>query len=323
MTNLLLNSSVARHHARKWEVYLSKSKRPFERWQPHDQSTWAFQVYKKYNRELYRLIEAHRASSFYTYRQLKQNGATLTDPIGQAFAGCPTGIDNFEDVKDWSNGFNSFDNWVNLSNVTTISSNLETYLASVVGIAILSDPSVLISAPSRAIDGAYVLKQGTGPRTNTTEHVIACTKGDWSSRLAAIERLFGPIPETMREKHGDLEEIRNVRNRFGHAFGRDIDASREHGQIEIAPMEKVTRTTVARLGTAAWRFAQETDRFLLHNHIGDFEAVNYYAKLYPTLLSTVPPGQRAVDFKKAIGRFGGGLRGKIYCKGLVAYWEAL
>lgn len=302
---------------------MAKSNRTFDRWQAHDQSTWAFQVYRKYNRELYRIIEAHRASNFYTYRQLKQSGTKLSDHISNAFAGCPTKIDNFVTVKDWSDGFNAFDNWVNLSNVTTIASNLETYLASIVSLAILSDPSVLIGAPSKSIDGAYVLKHGTGPRTNIDEHVVACTKGDWSSRLAAMERLFGRVPHSMREKHRDLEAIRNIRNRFGHAFGRDIDASRQHGQIEIAAMEKVTRNAVARLGTSAWRFAHSTDNFLLGRHIGDFEAVSYYAQLYPSQLSSVPPGQRAMNFKKAIGQFGAGLRGKVYCKGLVDYWEAL
>jgi hypothetical protein len=300
-----------------------RSVRTFDRWIPHEKSTWTFQVYRKYNRELYRLIEAHRTSSFFTYRQLKVAGAKLSDPIAAAFTGCRTNIENFDSVQDWSDGFNAFDNWVNLSHVTTIASNLETYLASIVSLAIVSDPSVLIGAPSKSIDGAYVLKRGAAPHTNIDEHVIACTKGDWSSRLAAIERLFGTLPNAMRDKHGDLETIRNIRNRFGHAFGRDIEASRAHGQIEIAPMEKVTRKTVARLGKSAWRFTQATDLFLLKNHIGDFEAVNYYANLFPTQRSTVPPSQRAANFKKEIGKFGAGLRGKEYCKGLVDYWEAL
>ncbi|MCM2435839.1 hypothetical protein [Agrobacterium rosae] len=302
---------------------MTKSIRTFQRWQPHDNSTWAFQVYRKYNRELYRLIEAHRASSFYSYRQLKSGGAKLSDPIGGVFDECPTSIENFDTVQSWSDGYNSFDNWVNLSNVTTIASNLETYLASIVALAIMSDPSVLIGAPSKSIDGAYVIKHGAGPPTNLGEHVTACTKGDWSSRLAAVERLFGPVPKSMRDKHADLEAIRNIRNRFGHAFGRDIEAARAHGQIEIAPMEKVTRKTVARLGASAWRFAQATDNFLLKSHIGDFEAVSYYAKIFPTQLSVVPLGQRAAHFKKEIGKFGAGLRGKLYCRELTAYWEAL
>ena len=302
---------------------MSKSNKTFNRWHPHDQSTWAFQVYRKYNRELYRIVEAHRASTFFTYRQLKRTGAELANPAADVFLGCPTNIANFDTVKDWSDGFNQFDNWVNLSNITTIASNLETYLASVVSVAIFSDPGVLIGAPTKSIDGAYVLKHGAGPKPNISEHVVACTKGDWSSRLGAMERLFGRLPELLREKHADLEDIRNIRNRFGHAFGRDIDASRQHGQIEIAPMEKVTRRTVERLGKSAWRFAQATDTFLLHKHIGDFDAVNYYAKFYPTQRSDVPLGQRAVNFKKEIGRFGGGVRGKTYCKGLVEYWESL
>jgi hypothetical protein len=119
-----------------------------------------------------------------------------------------------------------------------------------------------------------------------------------------------------------MEEIREIRNRFGHAFGRDIESSHSHGQIEVAPMEKVTRKTVNRLGSAAWNFVRTLDRVLLANHVGDFEAIHYYATTIAKTRADVSPGQRAVDFKKSIGRFGA-LRGKVYCRGLVAYWDAL
>lgn len=302
---------------------MAKTVRAFDRWKPHDETTWAFQVYRKYNRELYQIIEAHRASKFYTYSQLKKNKQSLSSPVTQVFAGSPTGIKNFSDLKDWSNGFNKFDEWVNLSNITTISSNIETYLVSVIKIAIISNPSVLIGAPWRSIDGAYVIKHGNGLQTNISEHVISCTKGDWSSRLAAIERLFGKLPAPIRSYHADLEKIRNLRNRFGHAFGRDIEESRKHGQLEIAPMDKVSEKAVAKLGTSAWRFVQAMDDLLIKNHIGEFEAINYYANLYPTQNKDVAPSQRAINFKKSIGQFGSGLRSKNYCKELVNYWEAL
>ena len=302
---------------------MSRSSREFNRWKPHDRSTWAFQVYRKYNRELYQIIEAHRIASFFTYQQLGKAGAKWENKPETSFSGYKPNLDNFDTIKDWSSGFNSFDNWVNLSNITTIASNVETYLASVVALSIASDPSVLIGAPSHSLDGAYVLKHRAVRPVGAMDHVIACTKGDWSSRLAAFERLFGPAPTDMRVHHSALEEIRNIRNRFSNAFGREIEASREHGQREVILIDKVGRSSVTRLGRAAWKFVQATDNFLLHSHIGDFEAVNYYAKMFPTQLHHVPPGQRAANLKKAIGTFGAGLRGKRYCNGLVNYWESL
>jgi hypothetical protein len=65
------------------------------------------------------------------------------------------------------------------------------------------------------------------------------------------------------------------------------------------------------------------DRQLITTHIGEFEAVRFYHYLYPKLHTHVPPGQRAMDLKKEIGKFGVSPRGKIYCKGLVDYYEAL
>jgi hypothetical protein len=120
-----------------------------------------------------------------------------------------------------------------------------------------------------------------------------------------------------------LEELRAIRNRFGHAFGRDIDASRRHGHIEIAAMEKVSRKRTVRLSRAVWWFARSMDRFLLQNHIGDFEAVFHYHNLYPSLRTDLHLSERAIKFKKSIGQFGAGLRGKAYCKELVSYWESL
>lgn len=260
---------------------------------------------------------------FFTFRQLKATNVQWTDPAATVFAGAPAHLGDFGDMKDWAEALNELDVWVNLSAVTTVASNLETYVASVVSLAIDSDRSVLIGAPARSIDGAYVLKHRTARAPHLGGHVESCTKGDWSSRLAAFERLFGPAPADMRSRHSALEEMRGIRNRFGHAFGRDIEASRQHGHISIAPMEKVSRETVVRLRDAAWQFAKSMDSFLLKEHIGDFEALNFYSTMFPSQLAHVASEQRAVNFKKAIGQFGAGLRGKAYCKGLVRYWEAL
>lgn len=301
---------------------MTKSTRTFDRWRPHDPSTWAFQVYRKYNRELYRLLGAHRCSMAYTYKALGAAGAKASDSPAVHFSPRVFDLDNFKTLADWSEAFNVFDNWVNLSTITTLASNIETYVAAVVSLAIDSDPGVLLGA-SKKIDGASVLKYRTVKPAHIASHVEACTKGDWSSRIAALERLFGPLPGGIRSCHSAMEEIRTIRNRFGHAFGRDIETSHSHGQIEVAPMEKVSRNSVNRLGATAWKFVQELDRFLLGNHIGDFEAVHYYATTIAKRPKVVSPGQRAVDFKKSIGRFGAGLRGKVYCRGLVDYWDQM
>jgi hypothetical protein len=268
------------------------------------------------------MLNAHAGSQFLAYRHLKNTGAQFTDDASAHFAECNQNMDGFHTVKDWSNWYHQLDNWLNLSAVTTLSSNLETYVASVVGLALDSDPGVLLGMP-KAVDGAHLRKYAVKRSPQADIQIESCTKGDWSSRLSSLDRIFGNLPSNIRQFHSGLEEIRGIRNRFGHAVGRDIDASRIHGNIEVAPMESVSRARVNRLGAATWGFARELDRHLLSRHIGDFEAVNYYAELFPSQLTHVPLGQRAVNLKKSIGKFGAGLRGKLYCNGLVTYWESL
>lgn len=52
----------------------------------------------------------------------------------------------YSDLKDWSNSFNQYDNWVNLNSILVFSSNLETYMASAITLALESDPGTLFGA---------------------------------------------------------------------------------------------------------------------------------------------------------------------------------
>jgi hypothetical protein len=302
---------------------MPRSTTQFSRWQAHDPTSWAFQVFRSYNAELYRIVASHRVVSSFAYSQLKAVGASRDSKCESVFKPDIVDFDrNFPKIENWSIFYNDFDNWANLSTVLTLASNIETYLSLAVSLAIDSDPGLLLGA-SRSIDGAQVLKYRKQRPAHISSHVTACVKGEWSERLSAFAKLFGECPDQIRRYHSDLEEMRSIRNRFGHAFGRDIERSRQHGVLEIDPMERVKRKRAERLGRTAWSFAREVDRFLLERHIGDFEALYFYHNLFPTLPQNVHASERAVIFKKKIGRFGAGLRGKAYCKELVEYWETL
>ena len=299
-----------------------RSTKDYDRWIAHEASTWSLQVFLQYDSELMGLWGTHISSSSYTYQQLGASSASWSDKLGKHFR---AGVDYdsfFPNLKEWSDAYNGFSNWVNLSVVLTLSSNLETYIASVIRLALESDPALLVGVP-RAIDGAYVQKHGQKWIVDIREHLDACTKGDWSARLGAIQRVFGSIPNELRGVHSDLEELRAVRNRFGHAFGRDIDEARRTGTLDVLPMEKMTRKRVERLRRSVTIGAKSLDKFLLERHIGEFEAVQFYANLYPSLHKHVSTSQRAAYLKKAIGTHGATPRGKCHCNGLVEYWETL
>ena len=237
---------------------MPKSSRSFDRWIAHDASTWVFQVFRQYDDELYRLLGCHAAAKSYVYRNLKENDADWTDRFDAHFKSTDLGFDYYHDLN-WSDSYKEFENWVNLSAIMSMSSNLETYVASVVALAIDSDPGVVLGA-SRSVDGVSVLKHRKNKPLHLEVHIESCTKGTWSERLGAFERLFGPCPDGMRYGTPKWKKFPNC-NRFGHAFGRDIDASRQHGQITKAPMDGVKTKTVLRLSRASEFVAWQTPRF--------------------------------------------------------------
>lgn len=301
---------------------MSKSTTTFDRWKPLERATWSFQVFSKYNDELMKLWGSHLSSRAFTYSQLKKVGAEWTDSPSLHFDVSIHPASFCHDMKSWSDAYNTFENWVNLSVVLTIASNLETYIASVVRLALESDPGLLLGTP-HAIDGAYVMKHRKLGALDLRTYIEGCTKGSWSSRLATLQRVFGACPTVLQNMCSDLEKLRIVRNDFAHAFGRNIDEARRTGTLAILPMEKMTRKKTERLRMLVLQGARSLDKVLLSSHIGEFEAVSFYQQLHSTLNQQVNQGQRAANFKKAIGHHGAGLRGKVYCNGLVKYWEAL
>jgi len=301
---------------------MARSNTSFNHWVPLERFTWSYQVFAEYDRELMRLWGSHLSSRAYTYSQLGVTGASCTDKPSTHFTADVLRDSHCSDMRDWSDAFNVFDNWVNLSVVLTLASNLETYLASVVRLALQSDPGQLLGAP-HAIDGGRTLKHRTIGAVDILSHVESCTKGNWSTRLDALQRLFGTPASHLRAVHSELEQLRTVRNRFGHAFGRNINEARRTGTLQVLPMEKLPRKTAERLRGSVLQAMRDFDRDLLTCHIGEFEAVLFYEQLHSNLDTTAHFGQRAQYLKKSIGHHGAQLRGKVYCKELVQYWDAL
>ncbi len=299
---------------------MSKSTQLFERWSAYDETTWSYQIFSQYDDQLGAIGTAHINAMKYTYAKLGSEGAKWEDNVADALQTGDKFLDTLRDLQHWSESYNLFDNSANLARVLTSASNLETYLASIVNLTINSNPGLLFGSP-RGIDGAVLLKRQTVP-IDTEPHVTACIKGDWSARLAALQRLFGSLPSAVMQHHANLEELRNVRNRFGRAFGRDIDAARDHGACAFHPMEKLTRERAYKLGHVCQIVARELDRYLHLNYVGDCEAIRFFARHHVDTPNR-PLGARAKALKTAIGRVGAQPRGKLYCRGLVEYWDAL
>jgi hypothetical protein len=253
---------------------------------------------------------------------LKDAGAAWTDsPDAHLNFHFPKKVELYSDLRKWSDFYNQFDNWTRLSVLIALSANLETYMASVISLALESDPGLLLGLSQR-VDGVAILKHGAST-LEVTSQVTDCTKGDWQSRGSAFGTIFGSVPPSLTLHLSELERIRNLRNKVSHAFGRDIDKARKHGVKDIIPMETLRFETANKYRSLIWSVAKSIDVQLLQHHIGEFQAIRFYHELYPRLRKDIHPHDRAVLFKKEVGRFKAQSVGKLFSYGLVDYYESL
>ena len=294
----------------------------FDRWCPHEESTWVFQVFKAYDEELEKNMFSFYSANKYVYTTLGKAGAKWEDLPTDHFNISIKKSILFKSLKGWSESFNSFSNWNNLNTIMAICSNFETYLESVITLSIESDPGILFGAP-KSIDGVKYLKYGNSVKFDIKQIVTNCVKGDWSSRWANIEKLFPNIPDTIKNNISDLERIRKLRNNIAHAFGRDIEASRQHLFKQKLGTDTISERKVQQYKYMLWGIAKEIDLYLLNNHIGEYQFLCLYHSIYPQLDHKVHSSERAVKFKKIIGNDQICPTGKELCKQMVIYYENL
>lgn len=298
------------------------SKVPFNRWTAREKSSWPLQVFQRYNKELAGLYYANIAGSRYTYSALKAAGAKWEDSVISHFKFDEEGHAKlFASLKSWSASYNDFQNWTNLNSLIAMSSNLETYVASVIALAIESDPGVLIGA-TRTVDGIKRLKQGNAV-LDVEPQITACVKGDWNARAASYKRIFGMLPQGLERKLDRLNEVRLLRNKVGHAFGRDIEEARRHGVKNVLPMERLSDERTLAFQKLIFGVAKSVDRHLLVAHVGEYQALRYYHEIYPGLDLSAHPSIRAQVLKKKLGGVKQSSTGKVLCRQLVAYYESL
>lgn len=298
---------------------MAKSKAVFDRWTNFEQSSWSFQVFSKYDDQLGMMLTANSGAAGYCYSSMGKAGGQWTDNAATVLGTGDRFLSAFSDLKHWSKTYNEFQNWVRLNTVLACAANLESYIAGVVDTALQSDPGTLFGAP-KALDGAKILKADLSG-VDKKPHVIACTKGTWSSRFSAIEKIFSTLPVSANLAISKLESIRRIRNNVGHAFGRDIDDAQYHGLRELHPMEGISEEAAFSSMTTCRKFAKELDNSLLQNHIGDFEIIRFLHAHHQDIKSN-KVGERVMDLKKAIGSRAQP-RGKLYLRELIEYWDQL
>jgi hypothetical protein len=306
---------------------MSKSIISFDRWTSKNPTTWPFLVYSKYSTELSHMYITHISSKDFVYHNLGKV-AKWEDSVDSHFTFSDTIYQNtFKNVKHWSDSFNDFDNWINLNSLMAISSNLETYLAKTIQLALESDLGTLYGV-SKRIDGVEILKHSGIEAFDFGDKIISCTKGEWGSRTNSFIKLFGSAPSVLVDNISSLEKLRKLRNNVGHAFGREIEETRRHDIIQASKSAKLTKEKTIYYMKLIYGISREIDKQLLANHIGEYQIVYFYHTLRNSLSKGDPIPKRELGnhmavLKKQVGRFGVTPIGKNFCKELIEYYEAL
>lgn len=298
----------------KWD------KAKIDRWSPLYEHSWGYRIFKQYDEELNHLLVSSLYSSTYTYSHLKSDGA-MWDSLVKDYLNKDSYNQKLT-IREWSNAYNSYMNWMRLSFLMSICSYFETYIASIIKECIESDPGLVYGCP-HVIDGIKLKKMNVLIRKDEVEQkIISCTKGDWNSRIVYLQRLFADIPNILISSISDLEKIRLLRNDVGHAFGRDIENAHKYDAIKITPMRRISIGSFNKYRFLINRIVKELDKFLMARHIGNFEPLLHYYQIYESIKDE-DKGTKMIKLKKSLGSEVETLITKEQCRGIIKYYEAL
>lgn len=272
----------------------------FNRWGHRAAHSLPYLLFKQYNQELSDFIWANDAAYKYTYKWLGKHSAKWEDPARKHFT-FPNHVWNFDSLKDWSDSYNDTLNWFYLNTVMAMSANLETYIDAIVALAIESDPGVLLKS-SKSIDGTVLLKQNKQLREVYQERAANCTHGSWPARIKAFKDIFGGYPLILDTKLSMLETMRKLRNNIGHAFGRDIEDSRNFKRRTKLPQERITLKRVKNMLDCVFQVATDIDKYLMDNHIGEYQSVLALHEELPYLNKFLTTKEKARAFRQSFNK---------------------
>lgn len=211
----------------------------FDRWQHALEHSGPFLVYKQYYEELNRYYWASFSAHKLTYKGMPKLGIDWNSNPETTFQ-LPVHNHSFNTIRSWSKAYDALQVWTRLNVVISLASILETYIDTVCGLAIESNPGVLINS-SRSLDGVKLLKTNRLDNEIIKNAIQGISKGIWVKRKKAFHLLFGDHPIELDLYEADLEKLRIKRNSVGHAFGRDIDKARRFEEITPLPIEGISQ----------------------------------------------------------------------------------
>ncbi|WP_418186385.1 hypothetical protein [Aliarcobacter lanthieri] len=292
----------------------------FDRWKSIDRYTHVFRLFSKYHEYMNSMFWASVPTIGYASgairKEIKLNQQLTTHEILHIGKAIKNANRVATDPNDYLEHLKEFENWNRLNTLVSACAYFETYLSSVVSLAIESDLGLLYSIPQK-IDGISVLKHNNGNEYSFFDKSELITKGEWPQRISNFKKLFGVVPQELIDNTNSLEKMRVIRNNVAHAFGRDIKQSRDRNNLTINPIERLSLERLQKYMGTLRSVAKAIDNQLLEKHIGEYELIYFYhIELKKNKLSGNPK-----ELKKVFNGLGFQNRGLSFYKDLIEYYD--
>jgi hypothetical protein len=287
----------------------------FQRLHPWQNQTWAYFLFKRHHTELNAMYWAYTPTLIEAKKQISvspRQSPAITFGLGPATQLV------WQDVVAWRNSIDMFENWVRLSALMSISGYFEIYLRKVVSLALESDPGVQYGK-SQAVDGFTFKKHES--RYSFFKQARNCVEGDWNQRLSAYQRFFSKTPPLLLSSVRELENIRIMRNGVGHAFGRGTTEYQSHTHVRPKEMASLDEAKLKDWLGIIDNLAQEIDKHLGLDHIGEYESLCFYHEWQPEPTDVGMKRERALN--KSFSRWLGAGPGIDFCRELIRYYNGL
>lgn len=253
-----------------------------------------------------------------------------------------------QELEEWVRSIRMFENWNRINILISIISNFETYLSSVIRVAMEANPSLLFNyiylspedflSPADSlsfedfekIDGVIFLKKGLFDKKGYKDLIddieSKLTHGDWTNRTNTFYKLFPNAPAVFRNKIKELEDARKLRNNAAHSFGREISQARENRNFnKLSNYDSLSEERLIKYFKLFSDLSTEIDNYLLLNHIGSYEIVYYYHKNYVENNGLFEyDGETMIKLKRHLtSEQGTTTWGKEYLKGMIKYYHGV
>ena len=297
-----------------------------ERWMSPFGKTIAFTLFSKHFTELNDIYWAHVPAASTIESKAKK---ALTSPDAD-----PKTFFLIRDEDDrrlatsfdaWKSHYRDFSNYTRLNMLMLLSSCFETYLRTIVSLAVESKPGCIIGCPD-AIDGVFLLR--TRPNYGDfekncdyqfTDIVTSICKGDWYTRSSNYAKYFGSFPISEPDLKS-LDELRQKRNLVGHYFGRGKQKYQAPLAFSPEPVERLSHEKLLSYFGLVFRTAKSIDQHLSQGYIGSYDICKfYYQCLQNGDISGKTAGEHARELQKIIGSTGVPTPGNEYYRNIVTY----